>query len=75
MSSSTSSGGNPKREAATVSDWSQPPPLPVFIGANVAAANAQGMADIAKVIPSVFPEGSGEGKTEALAKSLSFLGF
>ncbi len=32
------------------------------------AMHAQGMADIAKVIPSVFPEGSGEGKTEALAK-------
>ena len=30
--------------------------------------HAQGMADIAKVIPTVFPEGSGEGKTEALAK-------
>ncbi len=32
------------------------------------ALHAQGMADIAQVIPSVFPEGSGVGKTGALAK-------
>lgn len=32
------------------------------------ALHAQAMADISKVIPTVFPEGSGEGKTEALAK-------
>jgi cytochrome c556 len=28
--------------------------------------HAQGMADIAKIVPEVFPAGSGDGKTEAL---------
>lgn len=31
-------------------------------------AHAKAMANIALIVPTIFPEGSGEGKTEALAK-------
>ena len=32
------------------------------------AVHAHGMANISKIVPNVFPEGSGDGKTEALAE-------